>query len=99
VRSRESKEMTARRYKKIPQIDSNDDEESKKQNSERLEQVSIKVHALFWVIASLALTYYLDILHLTLYDHRVNRLVVFETLSLSLYLSLSLSLVLLNLFL
>lgn len=77
--------MMARRYKKVSQTDLDDDgeenlggnkqqeEESKKQTAERFEQISIKIHALFWVFAAVALGFYIDIFHVALTNHKVNR--------------------------
>lgn len=65
--------MTTRRSKKTTQTDLNDEEESKKQTAEKLEQISIKIHALFWVIAAVCLGIYLNIYHIILTSHKINR--------------------------
>lgn len=66
--------MTTRRYKKVSQVDSNSiEEESKKQTAEKIEFISIKIHALFWVIAAVVLGIYLDIFHLLFNNHKINR--------------------------
>jgi hypothetical protein len=66
--------MTARRYKKVPQMDSNDSDDSrKKATAERMEQISTKVHALFWVIAAIFMIIYSDIIKISIRDSRVNR--------------------------
>jgi hypothetical protein len=78
-----AREMS-RRYKKVSQNENDDDadettdltsqeEESKKQTAERLEQISIKMHALFWVFAAVGLGYYLDLFHVALTHQKVNR--------------------------
>jgi hypothetical protein len=74
----------SRRYKKVSQSENDDDvdettnlttqeDESKKQIAERLEQISIKIHALFWVFAAVGLGFYLDVFHVALTHHKVNR--------------------------
>ena len=66
--------MTARRYKKVPQMDVSETEDSsKKSNTERMEQISTKVHALFWVFAAVFVVIYSDIIKVSLRDSRVNR--------------------------
>jgi hypothetical protein len=71
----------SRRYKKLSQTDEEDliannerkqEEESKKQTAERLEQISVKIHALFWVFAAIALGVYVDIFHVFSH-HKVDR--------------------------
>jgi hypothetical protein len=66
--------MTTRRYKRVPQQESNDTEESKKQNLDRLEMISTKVQALFWVAMAIAVSIYTDFAHVALRDHRIDRL-------------------------
>mmetsp|Transcript_23992 Transcript_23992/g.35212 ORF Transcript_23992/g.35212 Transcript_23992/m.35212 type:complete len:156 (+) Transcript_23992:50-517(+) len=65
--------MTARRYRKVPQYEANDAEESKKEKAEQLERVSTKIHALFWVAAAVAVIIYTDFINVLLHSERVNR--------------------------
>ena len=66
--------MTARRYKKVPQLEQSESDESRKKiASERMEQISTKVHALLWVVTAIAVTVYSDIIKVTVKDSRVNR--------------------------
>jgi hypothetical protein len=71
----------SRRYKKVSQTDEDEltaqnerkqEEESKKQTAERLEQISVKIHALFWVFAAIALGAYVDLVHVFSH-HKVDR--------------------------
>lgn len=66
--------MTARRYKKVPQIDTNESDDSRKKvTTESLEHISTKVHALFWVVAAICTIYYSDFIKVSVRDSRVNR--------------------------
>lgn len=79
----------SRRYKKVSQDENAtegegqgqevevEEEESKKQTVERLEQITTKIHALFWVLSALFLGYYLDIFSVALNHHKVDRYVLF----------------------
>jgi hypothetical protein len=65
--------MTARRYKKVPETESTDFEESKKQASEKTEYITTKIHAFFWVLSATLTLYYVDFIRIALYDTRINR--------------------------
>lgn len=79
--------MTSRRYKKLSQNENGEEmeaphttieeddinEESKKQTAEKLEQISIKIHALLWVLGAVSLGYYLDIIIIVIYNQKLQR--------------------------
>lgn len=74
--SSRSRRMNSPTYKQVPtssdQADANA-EQAKKIRTKTLDQVSAKVHALFWVATAIALIFYLDIGNVVLNDVRVNR--------------------------
>ena len=74
--SSRTRRMTPRTYKQVPTSSDQaevDAEQAKKNRSKRMEQISSKVHALFWVITAVALIIYLDIWNVVMHDPRVNR--------------------------
>lgn len=64
------------KYRRVAREERNnvEDEEIKKRRAERVERISNKIHAAFWVLSSIALLYYTDLFNLALHDPRVNRL-------------------------
>eukprot|EP01041_Mallomonas_annulata_P008719 gene8719-18030_t len=62
--------MTAR-YKRVPQTEDNDGgEELKKRRAERIERITSKVHAVFWVAIAIALLSYTNFFNIALTDPR-----------------------------
>lgn len=62
----------AARYRKVPTEEDSSQEESKKQRAERIEKISTKFHALFWVIAAIFLVIFTD-LHDVAFSEEINR--------------------------
>mgnify|MGYP005993468945 CR=1 FL=1 len=52
----------------------NDTDQTKKIKNKTMDQITAKVHALFWVALAIALVVYLDVRNVVLNDNRVNRL-------------------------
>lgn len=59
------------RYRRVDQVDSGE-EESKKVQAERADRISAKIHALFWVLTSIAIIYFTDLSSL-IYSDKLNR--------------------------
>lgn len=62
--------MTAR-YRRVPQADP-EVEESKKIRAERIERITAKIHAFFWILASIGIIYFTDLPNLV-YSAEINR--------------------------
>jgi len=68
--------MTPRTYTQVPTSSDQaevDAEQAKKNRNKKIDQISSKVHALFWVATAIALIVYLDIWNVVMNDTRVNR--------------------------
>ncbi|KAJ1405279.1 hypothetical protein B484DRAFT_457112 [Ochromonadaceae sp. CCMP2298] len=63
--------MTAR-YRRVAQVEVGEEESSKKARAERIERISAKVHAVFWVAAALAVMYFTDFWNV-LYSEKIDR--------------------------
>lgn len=62
------------RYRKVPQHEEQDREEAaKKLRAQRVERISNKIHAAFWVVGAGLLAYYTDVVNVAFNDKRVNR--------------------------
>lgn len=61
------------RYRRVPQTDEQDGEEIKKKRAERIERITSKIHAVFWVGLAIALFSYTKFFQVALTDPRVNR--------------------------
>ena len=64
--------MTAR-YKRVPQNEDSDGEEIKKRRADRIDRITAKIHAIFWVLAAGGTLLYTNFFHIGLTDSRVNR--------------------------
>ena len=62
--------MTAR-YRRVAQSD-HEEEESKKVRAERIDIITSKIHALFWVLAAIGVVYFTDFLSL-IHSDEINR--------------------------
>lgn len=62
------------RYRRVSRDEENEAEDVKKRQSDRIERITAKLHALFWVASSATLAYQLDMLGLITGDHRVGRI-------------------------
>ena len=64
-------------YQKVTQNEDNkkmeDNEEIKRLKSKRAERVSVKIHAVLWIIAVGVIIYCLDVFRVMFQDKRVNR--------------------------
>ena len=61
------------RYRRVNQTDVGEEEEAKKQRAERIDYITAKIHAFFWVSAALAIIYFTDLVNIAIHDTRVNR--------------------------
>jgi hypothetical protein len=59
------------RYRKVAQADP-EEEESKKIRAERIEKITAKIHAVFWVAAAVAVFIFTDTINL-IHSDRINR--------------------------
>lgn len=69
--------MTPRTYKAVPTSPDEADadaEQEKKRRSKTMDQISAKVHALFWVLTAISLIIYLDVGNVVMNDSRINRI-------------------------
>jgi hypothetical protein len=67
----------AARYRRVTQVDpAVGEEESKKIRAERVERISAKIHALFWVIAAIGIMYFTDLFSI-IYSDKINRCAIF----------------------
>ena len=68
--------MNSPSYEQVPSSDQSDKDaaEEKKERAKKLEVISSKMHALFWVILSIMLIVYLDIWKVIMNDTRINRI-------------------------
>jgi len=64
---------TGVRYRRVSRDDENEAEDGKKRQSDRIERITAKLHALFWVVTSSVMTYRLDLIGLVSRDQRVGR--------------------------
>ena len=64
----------AQRYRRVPVGELGEEEEAKKQRAERIDYITAKIHAVFWVGAAVAIVYFTDLVNVALHDDRVNRL-------------------------
>jgi len=64
------------KYRRVPREEKSntEDEEIKKRRADKVERISNKIHAAFWVLASIGLLYYTNLFHVAVSDERVNRL-------------------------
>ena len=64
-------------YRKIQQSETNaeeyEEELKKRTRAERLDRITAKIHAVFWVAAAIAIFIFTDILNVALYNEKVNR--------------------------
>ena len=63
-------------YRKIQQSETNAEEYEelkKRTRAERLDRITAKIHAVFWVAAAIAIFIFTDILNVALYNEKVNR--------------------------
>jgi hypothetical protein len=69
---------TSTRYRRVPQHDQETDQEQqdKKRQAERVELISAKIHALVWIVISIFLAKFTDLAGLVFSD-RINRYVCF----------------------
>lgn len=64
-----------RRYNRLAQVEGGSEvEETKKKKADRVDRITAKLHALFWVVAAGVILVYSDIISIGLFDKRVNRL-------------------------
>lgn len=63
--------MTAR-YRRVAQSEPEEEETNKKQQAQRIERITAKIHAAVWVALAGLLAYFTDFLHL-LISNRINR--------------------------
>lgn len=72
-------------YRKIHQSEptSNEYEEElvKRARAERLDKITAKIHAVFWVASSIAILIYTDIFNVALYNEKVNRYLTLSTIT------------------
>ena len=61
------------RYRRVNQVEIGEEEEAKKQRAERIDYITAKIHALFWVLTALAIIYFTDLVNVAFNDTRVNR--------------------------
>ena len=69
----------AARYRRVPGAEAGDEaDEAKKLRAQRVDYISAKIHALFWVCLAVAIIYYGDgketLVQIALTDERVNRI-------------------------
>ena len=64
----------AARYRRVPTSeDEKEQEESKKERANRIENISVKIHSLFWVLSAIFLVWFLEIQDL-IFSSKLNRL-------------------------
>lgn len=63
----------AARYRRVQQGEGEGgEEETKKVRAERAERISAKIHAIFWVLAAIAIVYFTDLPSL-IFSEKLNR--------------------------
>jgi len=62
------------RYRRVPVGELGEAEEAKKARAERIDYITAKVHAVFWVGTAIAIIYFTDLINVALHDDRVNRI-------------------------
>ena len=64
-------------YRKLQQSESNaeehEEELKKRTRAERLDLITAKIHAVFWVAAAICIFIFTDIFNVALYNEKVNR--------------------------
>ena len=72
--------MTAR-YRRVPVTDT-EEEESKKLRAERVDRITSKLHAIFWILAAMGVFWLTDLGNL-IHSDRINRFekIIFFTLN------------------
>ena len=61
------------RYRRVSRDEENEVEDVKKRQSDRIERITAKIHALFWISLAAYVVYYSDIINYALYSDRVDR--------------------------
>lgn len=64
--------MKSRGYRQIKQVE-HDEEDRKKQRAELAEKISVKLHALMWIIAAVCTIYFSKFFQVIFEDNRVER--------------------------
>ena len=62
------------RYRRVSRDEENEAEDVKKRQSDRIERITAKLHALFWVATSATLAYQLDMLGLIMRGQQVGQI-------------------------
>jgi hypothetical protein len=68
--------MAARHAYRAAQTEepNHEDDEAKKKQAERIDYITAKIHAFFWVGTAIAVVYFTDLVNVVLNDARVNRI-------------------------
>jgi hypothetical protein len=64
---------TGPNYKPVPQDDTGE-EIPRKKRTERLNRITAKLHALFWVVLSIFVAYKTEVVKVVLYSNKINRI-------------------------
>ena len=64
--------MSRRTYLRLPA--DGEEEEAKKQRADRIDYITAKIHAFFWVVTALAIVYFTDLVNVALNGKDVNRI-------------------------
>ena len=66
--------MAQRGYRRVAQeAESTEAEEGKKKQAERIDRITAKIHAGLWVVFSIVILFYTNLLNVAFSDERVNR--------------------------
>ena len=68
--------MAQRGYRRVSQeheVETLEAEEGKKKQAERIDRITAKLHALVWVVLSISIVWYTNLLNVAYSDERVNR--------------------------
>ena len=64
-------------YRRLQQSETNaeeyEEELKKRTRADRLDRITAKIHAVFWVAAAVCIFIFTDILNVALYNEKVNR--------------------------
>ena len=66
----------AARYRRVAQSEDTDSEEIKKKRADRIERITAKLHAVFWIVTAVCVIFYTDLFNLALNDDNVNRCIL-----------------------
>ena len=61
------------RYRRVSRDEDNEAEDAKKRQADRIERITAKIHAFFWICLAALVVHNTDLIHIALNDEKVDR--------------------------